>query len=92
MKEEFKSNKNIIILGAGITGLMVAYKLAEKGARVIVLEKETSIGGLAGQIERNGCFIDYGPHTFFLDEEMQEEFYRIIDKKAVNKFKANALI
>ncbi len=92
MQEEFILNKRIIILGAGITGLMVAYKLAEKGKKVIVLEMEPCIGGLAGHIERNGCFIDYGPHTFFLDEKMQEEFYRIIDRKEVNIFKANALI
>jgi protoporphyrinogen oxidase len=92
VKEEFKLNNRVVILGAGISGLSVAHKLAENGKNVIVLENEPCIGGLAGNIERNDCFIDYGPHTFFLDERMQEEFYRIIDRKEVNTFKANALI
>lgn len=92
MKEEFKLNERIIILGAGVSGLSVAYRLAEKAYKVIVLEREENIGGLAGHVERSGSIIDFGPHTFFLDKEMQEEFYRIIDKKEVNVFRTNSII
>ena len=80
------------VLGAGITGLSTAYKLAEKGKHVVVLEREPLMGGLAGNVERKGAIFDYGPHTFFLDDAMKEEFYRIIDSKEVNVFRTNAKI
>ena len=37
-------NKNIAILGGGIIGLAVAYKLSEQGALVHVFEKEKAVG------------------------------------------------
>ena len=37
-------NKNIAIIGGGIIGLAVAYKLSAKGAHVHVFEKESSVG------------------------------------------------
>jgi len=37
-------NKNIAIIGGGIIGLAVAYKLSEEGALVHVFEKETAVG------------------------------------------------
>ena len=37
-------NKNIAIIGGGIIGLTVAYKLSEQGAFVHVFEKEKAVG------------------------------------------------
>ena len=37
-------NKNIAIIGGGIIGLAVAYKLSAKDALVHVFEKESSVG------------------------------------------------
>ena len=37
--------KNIVV-GGGISGLLVAYELVKKGEEVIVIEKEKKIGGL----------------------------------------------
>tara|TARA_B110001452_G_scaffold228302_1_gene203635 strand:- start:777 stop:1976 length:1200 start_codon:yes stop_codon:yes gene_type:complete len=37
-------NKNIAIIGGGIIGLAVAYKLSDQGALVHVFEKESSVG------------------------------------------------
>ena len=37
-------NKNIAIIGGGIIGLAVAYKLSEQGALVHVFEKEKAVG------------------------------------------------
>ena len=85
-------SKKVVILGAGIAGLSTAYKLAQNGANVISIEKKPEIGGLAGSVERNGAIFDFGPHTFFLRDDVIEEFYRITDKKEVNVFKTNAKI
>ena len=37
-------NKNIAIIGGGIIGLAVAYKLSDQGALVHIFEKESSVG------------------------------------------------
>jgi len=53
-----------IILGAGLAGLSCAYRLAAKGTKVMVLEKEPVLGGLAASREAHGLYYDYGPHRF----------------------------
>ena len=37
---------DVIVIGAGYTGLAAAYDLAKAGLKVTVLEKEPSVGGL----------------------------------------------
>lgn len=44
----------VIIVGAGVTGLTAAYRLSQKGHRVIVFEKEKYPGGLAAGFEKEG--------------------------------------
>ena len=58
----------IIILGAGISGLSLSMKLGLNGVDVVVLESNKTIGGLAGTIRENGYCMDVGPHSFFTDD------------------------
>ena len=37
--------KNILIIGAGLTGLLLAYKLKQQGVSVIILEARERLGG-----------------------------------------------
>ena len=62
-------SKKTIILGGGISGLSLAWKLAEVGVAVTVLEAEDFVGGLARTIPQNGCNMDVGPHSFFSEDE-----------------------
>jgi sialic acid synthase SpsE/protoporphyrinogen oxidase len=52
------------IIGAGISGLVVAYELAKAGVKVIVHEKMAVSGGLARTERFDGYYIDAGPHLF----------------------------
>ena len=61
--------KKIVIIGGGITGLSVAWKLSEKGHEVNVLEMDKFIGGLAKSIKIENYFFDIGPHSFFSEDE-----------------------
>lgn len=55
----------IYILGAGPAGLAAAYTLTQQGQSVVVVERDSRVGGLAKSIEYQGFILDYGPHRFF---------------------------
>jgi len=54
------SEKNIIVIGAGIAGLAAAKKLSEAGFKVTVLEARNRIGGRIQTIDLNGFKMDAG--------------------------------
>jgi protoporphyrinogen oxidase len=54
------------VLGAGALGLTVAYRLAQRGEHVVVLEREPIAGGLAGGFEiEPGLWLDKFYHHLF---------------------------
>src|SRR3989338_3674004 len=55
--------KKIGILGGGIAGLSIANFLNEKS--VVILEKETKVGGLCRSYNAGGVSYDIGPHIMF---------------------------
>lgn len=62
-------SEQTIILGGGISGLSLAWKLAEAGAPVMILEAGEQTGGLARTVRQNGYGMDVGPHSFFSEDE-----------------------
>ncbi|HEY3354775.1 MAG TPA: FAD-dependent oxidoreductase [Polyangia bacterium] len=52
----------VVVIGAGVTGLRAARRLAEAGADVQVLEAEAEPGGLCRSVRLDGCLFDLGPH------------------------------
>ncbi|MBO36839.1 MAG: hypothetical protein CL612_03295 [Anaerolineaceae bacterium] len=73
------SNKKIVILGGGISGLTVAWRLQELGFQAEVCESNEFVGGLAGTVrpEDGRYCLDFGPH-FFITQK-QEIVERITD-------------
>jgi protoporphyrinogen oxidase len=57
--------KTAVILGGGLAGLSAGSELANAGVRVIVLEKDKQVGGLAKTIRVNGHGFDTGPHRWY---------------------------
>ena len=62
-------NQQIIILGAGFSGLSLASKLSNLGIKVCLLESDNTIGGLAGTLRVDGYCMDIGPHSFFTEDK-----------------------
>ena len=58
-----------LILGAGITGLGAAYTLNKSGKSALVVEKDTTYGGLCGNIEKDGFRFDRFVHFSFTKKE-----------------------
>lgn len=62
------SQRPIVVLGGGVSGLGAAWRLASRGVPVIVLERDPEVGGLSKSRRENGCGLDVGPHSFFSEE------------------------
>ncbi len=63
-----------LVIGAGIGGIATAGRLARNGYDVTVLEKESTPGGRANQILREGHRFDIGPTLFLMPEIWEETF------------------
>ena len=61
--------KNVIIIGAGMTGLGTAWRLSENDYQVKVLESDKIIGGLAKTVKIGNLNLDIGPHSFFSEDK-----------------------
>jgi len=59
----------VVVLGGGASGLAAAWKLADRGVAVDVIEAAPQVGGLAATIPVDGYRLDVGPHSFFSDDE-----------------------
>ena len=64
--------KKVIIIGAGIGGMATALRLAAKGYRVEVFEKNPVPGGKMNEICKKGYRFDTGPSLFTLPELVDE--------------------
>ena len=56
-------SKSVVVVGAGISGLCVAYWLKQKGIQVTVFEKDSEVGGTMKTIRDDGWLIETGPNT-----------------------------
>ncbi|MBR5116078.1 MAG: FAD-dependent oxidoreductase, partial [Lachnospiraceae bacterium] len=74
----------LIILGAGLSGISLAYFLQEHPRidEIVILEKDDSIGGLCRSIKKDGYTYDIGPHILFSkDKEMLNLMLSVLDEK-----------
>ena len=61
--------KQIVIIGAGPSGLTAGLELVHKGYNVTILEATTAVGGISQTIRHNDQRIDIGGHRFFSKDE-----------------------
>ncbi len=76
-------NYDVVVIGAGISGLLTALALSKEGKSVLILEKEEDIGGVCRSYEVDGYRIDTGPHAITRLEqgplkELMDRYFDVI--------------
>ncbi len=66
--------RNVIVIGAGFSGLSAAATLAQNGFEVTVLEKNQTAGGRARKFSANGFTFDMGPSWYWMPDIFEEYF------------------
>ena len=73
-----EESKKVGIIGSGVAGLATALRMAAKGVQVTVFEKEDTLGGKMGQIQKKGYRFDTGP-SLFTQPNLVDELLSLTD-------------
>jgi phytoene desaturase len=82
--------KKIIIIGSGFSSLAASCYLAKAGYSVTILEKNSSIGGRARLLSKEGFKFDIGP-TWYWMPDVFEKFFNDFGKKPSDFYKLEKL-
>ncbi|MCQ3936232.1 MAG: phytoene desaturase [Chloroflexi bacterium] len=67
-------SKSVVVIGAGVGGIVAATHLAQRGLRVTVVEKNDSPGGRCDRVVRDGHIFDTGPTLLVMPLLYEAEF------------------
>lgn len=62
--------REVVVIGAGISGLSTAYRLKKEGVDVVVYEKDDRIGGTIHTVKEKGYLFEVGAQTILADQEV----------------------
>jgi protoporphyrinogen oxidase len=74
--EEKTVRADVIVLGAGLTGLAAAEGVLRYGEKPLVIEKEERVGGLCASVRKGGFIFDFGGHRFLPHHKETADFAR----------------
>ena len=83
-------NKKISILGSGFASLSAACYLAQQGNDVTIYEKNSTIGGRARQMKKEGFTFDLGPSWYWMPDVF-EKFFADFNKKPTDYYELKKL-
>jgi protoporphyrinogen oxidase len=86
-----QNKEEIYIIGAGISGLIAAYELEQRGYRPIVLEKTNEVGGRVKTIQEKGHRLDLGFQVLLSAYPLARK-YLDMEKLKLHKLESGALV
>jgi oxygen-dependent protoporphyrinogen oxidase len=76
---------DVVVLGAGLTGLTTAHYLKKANKNFIVLEKQNRIGGVIQSSKENGFLFEKGPNTGVVGNTTVVELFEELEKTGNGK-------
>ena len=73
--------RDVVVIGAGLTGLTTAFHLKNKGYNVLVLEKDDRIGGQIQTHSERGFTFESGPNTGVVSFPEVAELFRELGER-----------
>lgn len=64
----------IAVIGAGVTGLAAAARIASQGHEVTIFEKNNNVGGRMNQLKKDGFTFDMGPTIVMMPDVYKDVF------------------
>ncbi len=64
--------KTVLVVGSGLGGITTALRLAKKGYKVHIIEKNEQAGGRLNQLKKDGFTFDSGPSFFSMSYEFKQ--------------------
>nr|WP_313776928.1 phytoene desaturase family protein [Mycobacterium sp.] len=74
--------ENVVVVGAGLSGLSAALHLAGRGRQVTVVERGSHPGGRVGRADVSGYRIDTGPTVLTMPDIIDETFAAVGESTA----------
>jgi len=83
-------SKKVIVIGSGFSSLSAACYLAKAGFEVAIYEKNTTVGGRARQLVKDGFTFDIGPSWYWMPD-IFERFFNDFGKKTADYYALDKL-
>jgi 4-hydroxyacetophenone monooxygenase len=76
-----RNDFQVLIIGAGMSGLLAAVRLQELGIPYVVIEKSASVGGTWHENRYPGCRVDIASHFYSYSFEPSHEWTQLYAKR-----------
>jgi oxygen-dependent protoporphyrinogen oxidase len=72
----------VVVVGGGISGLVMAWRLKRAGVRVVLLEASDGVGGAMRSKRLNGCLLEQGPFNVMVRDASFRELLATLEHEA----------
>ncbi|WP_154856783.1 phytoene desaturase family protein [Cyclobacterium xiamenense] len=83
-------HKKVVVIGSGFAGLSTATHLAAEGQDVLLLEKNSTLGGRARKFDAEGFVFDMGPSWYWMPDVF-ERYFEKFGKKVTDYYSLTRL-
>ena len=83
-------NKEVVVIGAGFSGLAASALMAKEGYNVTLLEKNNQAGGRARIWEKDGFRFDMGPSWYWMPDVF-ENYFAMFGKQSADFYELKRL-